>query len=61
MSPGVKKFIIGSALIIAALSNILIANNNSYVANKYSIEWVYTIGGIILGLGGLYFIIKSAK
>jgi len=59
MSPGVKKFIIGSALIIAAF--ILIANNNSYVANKYSIEWVYTIGGIILGLGGLYFIIKSAK
>ena len=59
MSPGVKKFIIGSALCIAAF--ILIVNNNSYTANKYSIEWVYTIGGIVIGLAGLYFIIKSAK
>ena len=59
MSPGVKKFIIGSALCIAAF--ILIVNNNSYTANKYSIEWVYTIGGIILGLGGIFFIIKAAK
>ena len=59
MSPGEKKFIIGSALVIAAF--ILIANNNSYVANKYSIEWVYTIGGIVIGLAGLFFIIKSAK
>ena len=59
MNPKVKNFIIGSAMCIAAF--ILIVNNNSYTANKYSIEWVYTIGGIILGLGGIFFIIKAAK
>ena len=59
MNPNVKRFIIGAALVIAAF--ILISNNNAYFANQHHIEWLYTFGGIAIGLIGLFIIFYVIK